>query len=80
MGIVLGIKNQKGTVSVENFKNRIRLRWRHQGKRFSLSLWHYSKVNLLEARKVALQIERDILLNSFEKFLLDFTKFEIFPV
>ena len=39
MGIVLGIKNQKGTVSVENFKNRIRLRWRYQGKRFSLSLW-----------------------------------------
>jgi len=66
MGIVLGIKNQKGTVSVENFKNRIRLRWRYQGKRFSLSLWHYSKVNLLEARKVALQIERDILLNSFD--------------
>ncbi len=38
MGIVLGIKNQKGTVLVENFKNRIRLRWRYLSKRYSLSV------------------------------------------
>ena len=60
MGIVLGIKNQKGTVSIENFKNRIRLRWRYQGKRYSLSLGPYDKINLKAAKKVVLQIELDM--------------------
>jgi integrase len=57
MGIVLGIKNQKGKVSIENFKNRIRLRWRYQGKRYSLSLGPYDKINLKAAQKKVLQIE-----------------------
>ena len=60
MGIVLGIKNQKGTVSIENFKNRIRLRWRYQGKRYSLSLGQYDKVNLKALKRVVLQIELDM--------------------
>jgi len=56
MGIVLGIKNQKGTVSVENFKNRIRLRWRYQGIRYSMSLGPYDKLNLKAAKKVVWKI------------------------
>jgi integrase len=60
MGIVLGIKNQKGTISVENFKNRIRLRWRYLGKRYSFSLGPYDKVNLKATKKIVLQIELDM--------------------
>ena len=60
MGINLGIKNQKGTVTVENFRERLRLRWRYLGKRYSISLGAYSKINLSAARKVVLQIELDI--------------------
>ena len=72
MGIVLGIKNQKGTVSVENFKNRIRLRWRYQGKRYSLSLGPYDKVNLKATKKVVLQIELDMAIGQFDDSLIKF--------
>ena len=72
MGIVLGIKNQKGKVSVENFKNRIRLRWRYQGKRYSLSLGPYDKINLKAASKVVLQIELDIVSDQFDDTLVKY--------
>lgn len=62
----MGIKNQKGTVSVENFRGRIRLRWRYQAKRYSLNLASYNKINLLPARKIALLIEQDISLDKFD--------------
>lgn len=62
----MGIKNQKGTVSVENFRGRIRLRWRYQSKRYSLNLASYNKINLLPARKIALLIEQDISLDKFD--------------
>ncbi|OYW75920.1 MAG: hypothetical protein B7Z27_08575 [Sphingobacteriia bacterium 32-37-4] len=62
----MGIKNQKGTVSVENFRGRIRLRWRFQSKRYSLNLASYNKINLLPARKIALLIEQDISLDKFD--------------
>ena len=69
MCIVLGIKNQKGKVSIENFKERIRLRWRHQGKRYSLSLGAYDKVNLKAAKKTVLQIELDMINGQFDASL-----------
>jgi integrase len=72
MGIVLGIKNQKGKVSVENFKNRIRLRWRYLGKRYSLSLGPYDKVNLKAANKVVLQIELDMVSDQFDDTLVNY--------
>ncbi|BAY98585.1 putative integrase [Tolypothrix tenuis PCC 7101] len=31
-------KAQKGTVAIEEYEGRLRLRWSHGGKRFSLSL------------------------------------------
>ncbi|MBH2005459.1 MAG: DUF3596 domain-containing protein [Sphingobacteriia bacterium] len=68
----MGIKNQKGTVSVENYRDRIRLRWRYQNKRYSLSLYKISKQNLLQARKTALEIEQDITLGSFDITLLKY--------
>lgn len=68
----MGIKNQKGTVSVESFRNRIRLRWRHQSKRYSLNLNAYSKQNLLQARKTALEIEQDMVIGRFDFTLIKY--------
>jgi integrase len=77
MGIVLGIKNQKGTVSVENFKNRIRLRWRFQCKRYSLSIGQYDKINLKAAKKIVLQIELDIANGQFDSTLVKYGAKEV---
>lgn len=57
----MGTKNQKGTVSIENINGRIRLRWRFQKLRYSLNLFSFSKASALEAKKIALQIETDLL-------------------
>ncbi|MEO0312217.1 MAG: hypothetical protein RIQ89_1874 [Bacteroidota bacterium] len=62
----MGHKNSKGTVSIVNYKGRIRLRWRYQSKRYSLNLSTYDKINLLPARKIALLIEQDISLDKFD--------------
>lgn len=69
MGHVLGHKSPKGAVSVTNYKNRIRLRWRYQGKRYSLSLGPYDKINLKAARRVVLQLELDIVNGGFDETL-----------
>jgi len=62
----MGIKNPKGTVSIENYRKRIRLRWRYLEKRFSLTLFQFNKSNLREAKKIALQIEQDISQQKFD--------------
>jgi len=62
----MGQKNSKGTVSLQNASGRIRLRWRYQSKRYSLSLYSFSKQNLLQARITALEIEQDMLNNLFD--------------
>jgi integrase len=69
----MGIKNPKGTVSIENYRNRIRLRWRNQGNRFTLSLSVYNQLNLLQAKKVALQIEQDIITGNFDTSLVKYS-------
>lgn len=65
----MGQKNTKGTVSISNAGNRIRLRWRHKSIRYSINLNSYNKLNLLAARKVALQIELDIACDVFDASL-----------
>ena len=65
----MGHKNLKGTVSVTNYKQRIRLRWRHQGNRYSLNLLAYNKVNLLQAKETVWKIEQDIALGQFDSTL-----------
>jgi integrase len=72
----MGIKSSKGTVSVENYRGRIRLRWRYQTKRYSLSLYSYDKQNLLQARKTALEIEQDMVNNKFDYSLVKYGKSE----
>ncbi len=61
----MGQKNAKGSVSIYNASGRIRLRWRCQKKRYSLNLFLFNKANLLQAKKIALQIEHDLLADSF---------------
>lgn len=62
----MGNKSQKGTVSVEIYRGRIRLRWRYQSKRYSFSLFKHSKENLVHARKTALEIEQDMIIGRFD--------------
>ena len=69
----MGIKNPKGSVSIENYRNRIRLRWRNQGKRYALNLSAYNQLNLLQARKTALQIEQDIITENFDCTLVKYS-------
>lgn len=69
----MGIKNPKGSVSIENYRDRIRLRWRHQGKRYALSISAYNQLNLLQAKKTALQIEQDIITENFDSTLVKYS-------
>lgn len=72
IGSEMGQKNQKGTVTVSNADQRIRLRWRYQGKRYSLSLGPYDKVNLKATKKVVLQIELDMANGQFDDSLVKY--------
>lgn len=69
----MGHKSSKGTVTVSEYKNRYRLRWRFNGKRYSLNHSFLSEVNFLAARKLALQIEQDIILGQFDETLYKYT-------
>lgn len=62
----MGQKSCKGSVSISECDGRIRLRWRILGKRYSLNLSKWDELNLLQAKKLALQIEQDIILNNFD--------------
>jgi integrase len=72
MGHVLGHKSPKGAVSVTNYNNRIRLRWRCQGKRYSFSLGPYDKINLKAAKRVVLQLELDMVNSGFDETLVKY--------
>jgi integrase len=61
-------KKSKGTVSTVNADGRIRLRWGYQGKRYTLNLL-YAKTNLIQARRIALQMESDITRGLFDSTL-----------
>jgi integrase len=72
----MGQKNLKGSVSIEIASGRLRLRWRYQSKRYSLSLFSYSKINLLQAKKIARTIENDMVTDSFDFSLVKYGKNE----
>lgn len=65
----MGRKNAKGSVSIVQDGQRIRLRWRYQKQRYSLNLFSFNKANLQQAKKVALKIEHDLLSNDFDATL-----------
>lgn len=79
-GSEMGRKNLKGSVSILNDNGRIRLRWRYQKKRYSLNLFHYTKSNLLEAKKTALLIEQDMVTQSFDCTLKKYGALEAYLV
>jgi integrase len=68
----MGHKNGKGTVSITVYKERIRLRWRYSSRRFSLNLSAATELNMLQAKKLALQIEQDLILGSFDESLFKY--------
>jgi integrase len=79
MGIRMGIKKTtKGEIGIENFRGRIRLRWRYQGERFTLSLpYSYLPENLHHGTVKATEIKLDILKGCFD-FTLE--KYKPVPV
>jgi integrase len=62
----MGHKTSKGSVSIVNYRGRVRLRWSYQKKRYSLNLFTYNRANLLQAKKIALQIENDLVTGQFD--------------
>lgn len=61
-------KAYKGTVAVEEFRGRVRLRWRYQGKRLSMTIGDTNnKVTWTVARKLAQQIEGDLLTGNYDE-------------
>ncbi|MDJ0707169.1 MAG: DUF3596 domain-containing protein [Leptolyngbyaceae cyanobacterium MO_188.B28] len=65
-------KVPKGSVSIEDFQGRLRLRWRYQGKRYALSIGlPDSKINRQVAQKQATVIELDIASASVARVLAD---------
>ena len=66
----MGHKSQKGLVAITNYKERLRLRWRYVGIRYSINLSAFNKINLLEAKRVALSIEQDMVTDNFDYSLI----------
>ncbi len=62
----MGLKNTKGAVSLTDWKGRVRMRWRHEGKRYSLTLFPNTKKGLHHAKKLALEIESDLFNDRFD--------------
>jgi integrase len=69
MGSKRVAKNPRGSVSIEKDRNRIRLRWRYQATRYALNLFVHNKYNLLQAKKIAVQIEQDMVSGGFDRTL-----------
>jgi integrase len=55
-----------------NDRRRIRLRWRFQSQRYPINLSFYAKTNLLQASKIALEIEQDMAIGRFYFTLLKY--------
>ena len=67
MSYKTGIKRNK--VSVDVYKNRIRLRWRYKSKRFTVYIGTQSKEIFEHAKKLSKVISEDIELNRFDHTL-----------
>ncbi len=67
-------KEKIGTITLEHFGGSIRLRWRHQGKRYSLTVGKDSKQCLKAARAKAQLIDSDILFDKFDPNLAKYGK------
>ncbi len=72
----MGLKNTKGAVSLTDWKGRVRMRWRHLNKRYSLTLFPNNKKGLLQAKKLALEIESDLFNDRFDATLCKYKGIE----
>jgi hypothetical protein len=72
-GSRMGHKNQKGAVSITQYNGGIRLRWRKDCKRYSINLYSYTELTLIQAKRVALHIEQDIILGIFDESIIKYT-------
>lgn len=66
-------RKAKGAVSISEDRGRIRLRWRYEGKRYSINYSFVSTINMLAAKKLALKIEQDMVLAEFDVTLVKYT-------
>lgn len=63
-------KSTKGEISIENFRGKIRLRWRYKTSRPSLTLpYPYTEDHLLQARIIAAEVKLDILKGCYDPTL-----------
>lgn len=62
------MKTPKGSVAIENSRNRLRLRWSKERYCLALGLPH-NNINFKVAQKIASQIELDILAGHFDPTL-----------
>lgn len=68
-------RTQKGCVATENHRNRIRLRWGYQGKRYYLYTGlPYTPAALKVAQQTASKIELDMLSGHFDETLVAYGK------
>jgi integrase len=72
----MGLKNTKGAVSLTDWKGRVRMRWRYEGKRYSLTLFPNNKKGLLQSKKLALEIESDLFNDRFDTTLCKYKGIE----
>jgi len=72
----MGLKNNKGAVSLTDWKGRVRMRWRHEGKRYSLTFFPNTKKGLHQAKKLALEIESDLFSDRFDATLCKYKGIE----
>lgn len=60
---------KRGSVQINERADHLQLRWTVEGRRFSLSIGLNSPLNAYHARKLAAQIEQDILTEQFDPTL-----------
>ena len=72
----MGLKKTKGAVSLTDWKGRVRMRWRHLNKRYSLTLFTNNKKGLLQAKKLSLEIESDLYNDQFDTTLYKYRGIE----
>jgi integrase len=64
------VRNTKGTVAIEEYRGRLRLRWSYQGQRYCLTLGlPATKFNRKAAQQKATQIELDMATGIFDTSL-----------
>lgn len=68
-------RSRKGTVSIETFKDTLRLRWTFNGQRYCLSLgFQNNRTGEIRAKEIASRIELDILAGYFDPTLEKYGK------